>query len=201
MDGVVIDSEKLYSLSEKKLLIRYGVCFDVSDWNYIKGCTESQFYDLVYGKYSPPIDRDCLIVQGRAMLKKIFKEQLEYMNGFKDIYSKLKNSYRFALVTSTSLDLVNHIDQFLFIKEKFDIIITSNDTETHKPLPGPYLKAMADLNLSPEECLVIEDSIQGIKSGIAAGCRVVALEGSIKKEHLKDADYLISCLTDIQNIL
>ena len=60
---------------------------------------------------------------------------------------------------------------------------------------------MAGLNLSPEECLVVEDSIQGIKSGIAAGCRVVALEGSIKKEHLKDADYLISYLPDIQNIL
>ena len=48
MDGVVIDSERLYSSSEKKLLAKYGVKFDSNDWNYIKGCTESQFYDLIY---------------------------------------------------------------------------------------------------------------------------------------------------------
>ena len=201
MDGVVIDSEKLYSLSEKKLLMQYGVRFDSSDWNYIKGCTESQFYDLVYDKYSPPIDRNRLITQGRAMLKKIFTEQLEYMNGFEDIYLKLRDQYRLALVTSTSLELVDHIDQFLFIKEKFDIIITSNDTQRHKPLPDPYIKAASELNFNPKDCLVVEDSIQGVKSGVAAGCRVVALEGSIKKEYLKEADCIISCLTDIQNIL
>ena len=47
MDGVVLDSEKLYSLSEKKLLAKYGVKFDDSDWLKIKGCTEKQFYDLI----------------------------------------------------------------------------------------------------------------------------------------------------------
>ena len=46
MDGVVIDSEKLYYQSEKKLLAQYGVRFNDSDWNYIKGCTEKEFYDL-----------------------------------------------------------------------------------------------------------------------------------------------------------
>ena len=51
MDGVVIDSVKLYSQSEKKLLAQYGVQFEDSDWHYIKGCTEKQFYNLVYNNY------------------------------------------------------------------------------------------------------------------------------------------------------
>ena len=72
MDGVVIDSEKLYSQSEEKLLAQYGVKFDDSDWHYIKGCTEKQFYDLVYSKFSPDISREKLMFQGREFLKKTF---------------------------------------------------------------------------------------------------------------------------------
>ena len=201
MDGVVIDSEKLYSTSEKGLLSNYGVKFDDSDWHYIKGCTEKQFYDLVYRKYNPDIDRDLLISQGREFLKKVFTQKLEYMDGFIDIHSNLKNKFKLALVTSTGPELVNHIESLLSIYSKFDLVITSLDTSRHKPLPDPYNKAMEKLNLKPYECVVVEDSIQGIKAGKNAGCPVIALEGSIEREHLKEADYIISHLSDIQNIL
>ena len=50
MDGVVIDSEKLYYQSEKKLLCKYGIKLDNSDWRYIKGCTEKEFYDEMHPK-------------------------------------------------------------------------------------------------------------------------------------------------------
>ena len=46
MDGVVIDSEKLYYQSEKKLLSQYDVVFDDSDWLNIRGCTEKQFFNF-----------------------------------------------------------------------------------------------------------------------------------------------------------
>lgn len=201
MDGVVIDSEKLYSLSEKNLLLQYNVVFDESDWNYIKGCTESQFYDLVYRKFKPDIKRELLISQGRTMLKKNFTEKLEYMQGFQSLHSELKQKYSLGLVTSTSPDLVDHINKVLLIKEKFQVIITANDTKKHKPDPEPYIKAIEKLELKPRQCIVIEDSIQGILSGKASGCKVIALEGSFRKKYLSDADYIISSLSDIQNIL
>ena len=46
MDGVVIDSEKLYSQSETNVLSNYGIKFDDSDWQFVKGCTEKQFYEI-----------------------------------------------------------------------------------------------------------------------------------------------------------
>ena len=94
MDGVVIDSEKLYSQSEQGLLAKYGVQFDKSDWHYIKGCTEKQFYDLVYSKFSPDIPRQDLMAQGRVFLKKLFTEKLGYMDGFDVIYPMLKHAVR-----------------------------------------------------------------------------------------------------------
>jgi len=201
MDGVVVDSENLYSQSEKKLLAQYGVKFNQSDWYYIKGCTEKQFYDLVYAKFNINIPRDQLIDKGRNFLKNIFTQKLDYMNGFNEIHSIFKKQYKLALVTSTGPELVNHIDSLLSIYEKFDIVITSKDTTIHKPQPEPYLIAMKRLQLEPNQCIVFEDSIQGIKAGKAAGSYVIALEGSLEKEVLTEADLIISSFYDlIKNI-
>ena len=201
MDGVVIDSEKLYSQSEKKLLAQYGVKFDESDWHYIKGCTEKQFYDLVYSKFNINIPRNQLIDKGRNFLKMVFTQELEYMNGFNEIYSVFKKQYKLALVTSTGPELVNHINSLLSIYEKFDVVITSEDTTIHKPQPEPYLIAMERLQLEPNQCIVFEDSIQGIKAGKAAGSYVIALEGSLEKEVLTEADLIIYSFYDlIKNI-
>ena len=201
MDGVVIDSEKLYSQTEKKLLAQYGVKFDESDWHYIKGCTEKQFYDLVYSKFNINIPRNQLIDKGRNFLKMVFTQELEYMNGFNEIYSVFKKQYKLALVTSTGPELVNHINSLLSIYEKFDVVITSEDTTIHKPQPEPYLIAMERLQLQPNQCIIFEDSIQGIKAGKAAGSYVIALEGSLEKEVLTEADLIIYSFYDlIKNI-
>ena len=201
MDGVVLDSEKLYSQSEKKLLSQYGIIFDDSDWLNIKGCTEKQFYDLIYSKFNPDIVRSELMLQGREFLKKIFTDQLEYMEGFNDIYHLVREKYKLALVTSTGPELVDHIDKLISIYKKFDLVINSSDTISHKPNPEPYLTAMDRLNLKPNECIIIEDSIQGIKAGKAAGGYVIAIEGPLEKKFLEDADYIISSFYDLKKIL
>ena len=201
MDGVVIDSEKLYFQSEEKLLSKYGVKFSDSDWLYIKGCTEKQFYDLVYSKFDINIPRNKLINQGREFLKQTFTEKLEYMIGFEDIYKILNERYKLALVTSTGPELVTHINKLLSIEKKFDLMINSTHTQLHKPNPEPYLKAMEYLNLESYECIVIEDSVQGIKSGKAAGCFVIALEGSIEKQYLQAADYIIADFNELHSFL
>ena len=201
MDGVVVDSEKLYSQSESNVLSNYGIKFDDSDWKFVKGCTEKQFYDHVYLKYNPEIPRNELIRECREFLKNLFTKKLEYMKGFKEIHSYLKKKYKLALVTSTGPELVAHIDGLLGVKNHFNLVITSIDTKAHKPNPDPYIKAMNKLGLLPGECIVVEDSVQGIKAGKAAGCQVIALEGSLEKALLCDADYIISCLSDMQKIV
>ena len=109
----------------------------------------------------------------------------------------LKKKFKLALVTSTGPELFNHIDSLLSIYEKFDIVITSKDTTIHKPQPEPYLIAMKRLQLEPNQCIVFEDSIQGIKAGKAAGSYVIALEGSLEKEVLTEADLIISSFYDL----
>ena len=83
----------------------------------------------------------------------------------------------------------------------FDHTFNSSHSTKHKPHPEPYLNAINYFNLKPSECMVIEDSVQGVSSGKRAGCYVVALKGSIDEKFLKDADVIISSLFDLEKLL
>jgi beta-phosphoglucomutase len=74
----------------------------------------------------------------------------------------------------------------------FDKIVTSEDVKHGKPSPEGYLLTAGQLNLSPSECLVIEDTPHGVDAAKAAGMRVIALTTSYKQEQLQHADQIIT---------
>lgn len=79
-----------------------------------------------------------------------------------------------GLVTSSSRALVNSAlpDRR---PDLFDVIVCGDDVERPKPDPSPYLYAAERLQLRPAECVAVEDSVTGVASAIAAGCRVVRI--------------------------
>lgn len=78
-----------------------------------------------------------------------------------------------------------------------DRIVTAESVERGKPDPAPFLAGAALLGFAPEDCVVIEDSSSGAKSGRAAGCTVVATTFSHPVESLSAAHYLIPDLTAV----
>ena len=79
----------------------------------------------------------------------------------------------------------------LEFKELFDAILTSEDFAESKPSPDCYLKGAARFGVKTSECVVLEDSFNGLKSGRAAGMFVVGLTTTNKKEDIEP-------LSDIQ---
>lgn len=81
----------------------------------------------------------------------------------------------------------------------FDTIITGQDIQRGKPDPEPYLLTAERLGLPPSACVVIEDSVNGILSGKAAGCVVIALTTTFPREDLiaAGADFLIDSFSEL----
>lgn len=84
----------------------------------------------------------------------------------------------FILVTSSPHKRAWHFLRQKGLDQHFTDSITMEDVTKGKPDPEPYLKGAAKLGINPENCLVFEDSDSGIKSGLAAGMRVVAVNNS-----------------------
>lgn len=78
------------------------------------------------------------------------------------------------------------------------VLITADDVERGKPNPEVYLQAAAKLDVTPEKCVVVEDTPAGIRAAHAAGMRVVALATTHPQAELGEADVRAARLTDIQ---
>jgi sugar-phosphatase len=79
-------------------------------------------------------------------------------------------------------------------------LITSSDINHGKPHPEPYLKAATILGFSPAACVILEDVPAGIRSGKAAGGRVIAFTTTVEENVLREAgaDWVLNCCADIR---
>lgn len=118
--------------------------------------------------------------------------------GALDLLSRLPEN-RWAVVTSATLPLAQARIKAagLPVPKK---LITANDIVNGKPHPEPYLKAASILGFAPAECIVVEDVPAGIRSGKAAGARVIALRTTTLEPALCEAraDWIVRNCADIQ---
>lgn len=83
----------------------------------------------------------------------------------------------------------------------FDVVVTSDDVKRGKPAPDPYLRAASTLNLSPAECLVIENAPMGIRAAKEAGMPVVAIESTLPAADLAEANLIFHNLEELRQNL
>ena len=123
----------------------------------------------------------------QAILFDSFKDSLEYIKGFQDFYSEIisRHNIRTALVTNTSLEIVNHIRNHINLDYYFDIYITASDVSDSKPSPVPYLNAMQAAQSIPERTVIIEDSTSGLISAISSECEVIALTTTLTSKQIE----------------
>ena len=103
--------------------------------------------------------------------------RLDYVAGFETFVEELRRKgVKTAVVTSSNLQKMENVyRKHPEFKGWFDAILTSEDFAESKPSPDCYLRAANRLNVSTDECVVFEDSINGLRSGCAAGMKVVGL--------------------------
>ena len=104
--------------------------------------------------------------------------------------------YRTALGTMSDRNQVERILEILGLTGDFDVVVTIDDVPRGKPDPAIYLLAAGRLGVSPAECLVLEDSPSGIRAGIAAGMRVIAVttpftRTAVHEAHVSDARWVV----------
>lgn len=182
LDGVVIDTEKEYT----RIWTEIGNKYIPNVKNFaqqIKGNHIKNIYENYLSHIS--IDEWEDIVEYIRDLGK--KMNYNYVEGAKEFLQELKSrNHLTALVTSSDnnkLDIL--FSKLPEIKTFFNVIVSSDDDVMGKPYPDPYLLAAKKLNIEPEKCIVFEDAIAGIESGIAANMYVIALSTTHPVEQLR----------------
>ncbi|MEM4348475.1 MAG: HAD family phosphatase [Candidatus Anstonellaceae archaeon] len=186
LDGVVVDSEKAHLKSFNQFLSQFGIKISQERWRkYYTGIGSVKIFEDICKRHRLKQDIKKL-VQKRAKIYYgyIKKYGLPAIRGFKEFHSFLEKHKIKMIVASGGHR--QHIKASLasigLARMKF---VGLEDVVHPKPNPEIFLLAAKKLKVIPQECLVIEDSLSGIKAAKAAGMRVIALSTTLPSAQLK----------------
>lgn len=194
LDGTLLDTQRLYDEANQIVINQYGNGKEYGAELQVK----------IHG--SPPSFGNKYLIEYfeiKLTMEEFMNKKDEYLKervpqckpieGVKELTHLLKHKYglKLAIATSafknsTDIKLTNHKD---WIKEDFDIIITGEDKRIKKGKPSPdiFLVAANDLGVSPEECIIFEDAVNGAQAGLNTGASiVVGLPDNNVKNIMKD---------------
>ena len=201
MDGVILDTEPLYTKAEIRLFGEYGITIPEEDWSLFRGCTEQNFFDLSMKRYKITEDKNVFMEKGRAYVRDEFKKSLAFMPGFHRLHKMVKQHYHIGLVTASPGHNLDWLRTLIELDDLFEHIISGDDTDNNKPHPEPYLSMMSRLGVEPANTVIIEDSLYGVQSGLASGAFVIAKTGSVPDSQLTIAHRIISHLNEITHFM
>lgn len=172
LDGVVFNTEPQYTVFWGAQCREFHPELPGLE-HRIKGQTLVQIYDAWFS--GELADKQALITERLNH----FEQQMDYdyVTGFEAFIAKLHSEgVKTAVVTSSNRPKMEAVYQKRpEFCDLFDAILTSEDFERSKPDPDCYLKAAQRFGVDPDDCVVFEDSFNGLKSGRAAGMYVVGL--------------------------
>lgn len=187
MDGVITDSEHLHAVAEQALCRECGFEVPIGEWHRFKGMrTDEIFADLFvrFGARPVPDMRD-LLARKTIHYAKLLSAGVPSVPRVTDFIREIRPRVsRIGLCTSSDAGIQQDTFRRLGIGKYFDAVTTGDELRHGKPHPEPYLRATRKLGLPASACLVIEDSDNGIRSAVAAGCTVAGITTSFPRDVL-----------------
>ncbi|MEE1218701.1 MAG: HAD family phosphatase [Ruminococcus sp.] len=175
MDGVIIDTEKLYVRFWCEAANYCGYPMEKHHALSIRSLARPFAIEKLKGYFGEDFDYHKVHDKRIELMDKYIEQNgIESKPGAEKLLSWLKtNGYKVALATATSPEKAEKYLTSLGLYKYFDKIVCASMVSKGKPEPDIYLKAAEDLCLNPEECLALEDSQNGIISASSAGCKTV----------------------------
>jgi len=190
MDGVIINSEPLHFKAGKGVLKKYGKEIDWKFYSRYIGTGEEYFWSRIVKELKLNVDWKTIGDQKAAAYLEHLKK-VKAIPGVLDLIKRLKQRYKLGLASSSvqkEIDIV--LDKFK-IRDCFDVVDSGEFIKKSKPEPDIYLITAKKLGVKPEECLVFEDAVNGVKAAKAAHMKCIAITTSFGVKDLKGADFII----------
>lgn len=177
LDATIVDSEPNYYEADRKLLAEYGIADFTMEMKkkYIGGSSMDQMigFKKTYGIEDSP---EILLKKKNRYYLELAKKNTLVFPEMRKLLIILKNrELKLALASGSSKTAINAVIASTNLQEYFDVILSSEEVEKGKPNPDIFLEASRLLSISPEFCLVVEDSVHGVEAAKSAGMFCIAV--------------------------
>jgi HAD superfamily hydrolase (TIGR01509 family) len=192
MDGLFLDSEPQWHLSQQEICARYGYSWNDDDQRICIGGPLSRVGEYIAKVCAHDMTGAQVAEELTEMMLVKLSLHAQLMPGAFDAVNRVRTIMPVALVSASPRNLMDAALSTL-PEDFFSFTISADDVKRTKPFPDPYLMAAEKMGQSPDQCVVFEDSPTGISSALEAGCAVIAVPhyvDVIEKNDLKVIDSL-----------
>lgn len=195
MDGTLVDTEPFHSEIEKRQFRSNQISVSDEEHQKYLGTASDMMWREIAEQHKLQISAEELIEQNQIESLRFFTEinEIPVMPGLVDLLEELQaKKYPMAVASSSTPEMIDLILNRTNLKKYFQVIVSAQEAGKSKPEPDVFLLTAERMGIKPTNCMVIEDSSNGIKAALAAGMTCVAYEGpGADPQKQKHADEII----------
>ncbi|HET9297630.1 MAG TPA: HAD family phosphatase [Candidatus Binatia bacterium] len=208
-NGIIVDDEPIHFELFQRVLKEEEI--DLTEADYYErylGCDDRGAFTMAYREHGRALSHSKLaqlIERKAAYYQEDIKSKMRVFPGVQTLVPELAKKLPLAIASGALRNEIDIILSGIGLLAYFYAIVSAEDVTQGKPEPDIFLKALAQLNaafdndhpIRPSECLVIEDSREGIRGAHRAGMKCLAVTNSHPAELLDEADSIVDSLEGI----
>ena len=199
-NGVIIDDELIQMRAYREVLREYDI--DLTEEHYFAslGMDDKTFVRSIFGRANKEVTPNMVVAvqEGKTSLhRKMIADELPLFPGVLTFLKATSRRYSLGLVSMANTEEVGYVFERARLGPLFSVVVTAEDVRICKPAPDCYLRGLEKLNAKRQserllpliagECLAIEDSPPGIRSGREAGMRTLGVTNTVSESELRAA--------------
>lgn len=200
MDGVLSDTQPIHSRVESELLRQHGIELSADEiTREFAGTSSEEMFPQVFGRYGKRVDHLQELVERKwQMMTKICRGRIRPMPGALDLVAALRQrGLPLAVASSSTRFYIEMVLEELGLRNAFRVIVSADEVAHGKPDPDIFLLAAERLGVPPQSCLVIEDSVSGMRAARSAGMYCIGLVTSGNHRADLPAGLLVKALDEV----
>lgn len=201
MDGVIVDTEPVHNYAYYQHFKELGIEVSSEMYASFTGNSTKNVFQKIKDHFGVAEDISTLVEKKRSLFNDAFdtKEDLFLLEGVEELIKQLyQNGIQLILASSSSKVTINRVFNRFKLNTYFSHIVSGEDFPQSKPNPDIFLEAIRLSKSNKENCIVIEDSTNGIKAANAAGVFCVGYRSvNSKKQDYSLANLVIDRFEDL----
>jgi beta-phosphoglucomutase len=205
-DGTLADTKQAVVQSFQKVLVEIGCIVSDRFVERLMGVGTKNTLEKALKRCNMKFDDEALenLVRDKVESQVELFEKVNLFDGATELLSEMQGRTKIALATMSSRKVIDKLLPAKKIEGCFDVVVTADDVSKPKPDPEVYLVSAAKLGVDTEDCVVLEDSVFGVRAAKEAKMKCIAVpSGAYSGEELQEEepDLIVDALTEKERIL
>lgn len=194
MDGVLVDSEPMHMRLEREMFERLSLPISEAEHQAFVGMSPAGMWGTIKARFDLPHAVDDLVeMDTDVKAREIGATPLEPIDGVEELIADLEDAgCELAVASSSQKRLIEAVTEGLGLRQRFSQLVSAEEVRRGKPHPDVFIRAAELCGRKPADCLVIEDSANGVRAALAAGMKCVGfVNESAGRQDLSGADLVV----------